>query len=370
MSSLLGPLIWSFLPSTLAHSLLPHLSTRLPALFPPAPRGSPAYARNHRHALTLLVVGWLACAAAFATDSDAEDDWYALLGVGWRATDDELRRAWRGLSRAHHPDRAGADGEARFIALRDAYEALADPVRRYAYDRFGPGIADIKAASVREYVVAGLVRSLGFYIVSAGIMLVLTVVGKARNGAYWRHTLFALLAVLELGLLVSPTPAAAPSWRLAGQHLPVRFPPDRPPFLLVRSLHRLWANVSIGITQLAGVWADAGAGGGIGAGVGTDAHVLALAAQVQAEAVGALHNEVAAVVGDSPALESALRSQVEHVFVDRALYSHPVVLPAFRAASQRAAARAQAPTQLAMAASIPLPPSPPPSPRIGPIGLS
>lgn len=38
-------------------------------------------------------------------------------------------------ARLYHPDRAGADGEAIFIIVRNAFEALSDPVKRFAYDR-------------------------------------------------------------------------------------------------------------------------------------------------------------------------------------------------------------------------------------------
>lgn len=37
-------------------------------------------------------------------------------------------------SRLYHPDRAPGN-EAAFIRVREAYEVLTDPVKRYAYDR-------------------------------------------------------------------------------------------------------------------------------------------------------------------------------------------------------------------------------------------
>jgi curved DNA-binding protein CbpA len=42
-------------------------------------------------------------------------------------------------SRKYHPDRLGPNppryAEERFIAIRQAYEILTDPVKRFAYDR-------------------------------------------------------------------------------------------------------------------------------------------------------------------------------------------------------------------------------------------
>ncbi|MGE0480442.1 MAG: DnaJ C-terminal domain-containing protein [Phycisphaerae bacterium] len=68
-------------------------------------------------------------------------DPYEILGVSRTASADEIKRAYRRLAKAHHPDRNPDDrtAESKFKELQAAYEVLGDPERRAQYDRFGAG---------------------------------------------------------------------------------------------------------------------------------------------------------------------------------------------------------------------------------------
>ncbi|NQU11062.1 molecular chaperone DnaJ [bacterium] len=66
-------------------------------------------------------------------------DYYEVLGVGRDASAEDIKKAYRQLAIKHHPDKNQGDqhAEERFKELGEAYEALSDPDRRAAYDRFG-----------------------------------------------------------------------------------------------------------------------------------------------------------------------------------------------------------------------------------------
>jgi curved DNA-binding protein len=65
-------------------------------------------------------------------------DYYATLGVGKNATQEEIQRAYRKLARKYHPDVNKSPGaEEKFKELGEAYEVLKDPEKRTKYDRYG-----------------------------------------------------------------------------------------------------------------------------------------------------------------------------------------------------------------------------------------
>src|SRR3979490_2317123 len=67
-------------------------------------------------------------------------NYYEVLGVSSDASDDEIKKAFRGLARKYHPDMSPDDPAAveRFKEISQASETLCDPERRRRYDMFGP----------------------------------------------------------------------------------------------------------------------------------------------------------------------------------------------------------------------------------------
>ena len=65
-------------------------------------------------------------------------DYYDILGVSKRATDEQLKIAFRKKALEYHPDRnKSKDAEAKFKEINEAYQILSDSEKRAKYDQFG-----------------------------------------------------------------------------------------------------------------------------------------------------------------------------------------------------------------------------------------
>jgi molecular chaperone DnaJ len=65
-------------------------------------------------------------------------DHYRTLGVDKKASQEDIKKAYRKLARKYHPDTNKEPGaEERFKAISEAYDTLGDPEKRKRYDRGG-----------------------------------------------------------------------------------------------------------------------------------------------------------------------------------------------------------------------------------------
>jgi len=76
-----------------------------------------------------------------ADNIDKDKDYYKILGVDEKASEDELKKAYRKMSMIHHPDKNGNTDESKqkFQELNNAYELLSDANKRRTYDMMRKG---------------------------------------------------------------------------------------------------------------------------------------------------------------------------------------------------------------------------------------
>jgi len=66
-------------------------------------------------------------------------DYYSVLGVDKKATQDQIKKAYRKLAVKYHPDKAPGDkkAEEKFKQINEANDVLGDPEKRKKYDALG-----------------------------------------------------------------------------------------------------------------------------------------------------------------------------------------------------------------------------------------
>ena len=60
-------------------------------------------------------------------------DHYTILGIAPGSGAEDIKRAFRGLAKIHHPDVSHDDG-LRFLEIYTAYRVLRDPIERSRHD--------------------------------------------------------------------------------------------------------------------------------------------------------------------------------------------------------------------------------------------
>ncbi|KAG8678987.1 hypothetical protein FRC08_017327 [Ceratobasidium sp. 394] len=200
---------WWFLPNlatrtviTVYYNLL--LQIGLSHWIPP--NDSPKRPQHYRRAFALVVLSYLTYTLVLDI-LEQPPSFYTLLGVGTGASDTEIKNAYKAFARRNHPDRVGAAGAPLFIQVRDAYEALKHPIKRYGYDRFGFDALGWKVAENPHAMLhQGLENAMYYYVPTGAIMVTLAIFGWGGHSAYWRSVTWALVATLETCLIIGYNP--------------------------------------------------------------------------------------------------------------------------------------------------------------------
>ena len=203
-------LTWWWLPS-FGSQLLLNACYSLSIVTPPTPSAHRLRNNHLQLARTAVIVGTLLY-QLYNAAATATPNYYQLLGLPLDVDAEGVKRSFRALARRYHPDKVGEQGEAFFILLRRAHDALSDPTKRFAYDRFGASIAEWKDCdSTRDFMRRGLLGLVAFYTVNPAMYALFGFINGGRSDglSFWRLAcLFTLLAG-ELSLLVAPE---YPTW--------------------------------------------------------------------------------------------------------------------------------------------------------------
>ena len=94
-------------------------------------------------------------------------DYYKVLGINKKATENEIKKAYRKMARKYHPDLNPNDKEAerKFKEINEANEVLSNPENRKKYDKYGKDWKHAeefeKAQQQRQYQGRGGQRTTG-----------------------------------------------------------------------------------------------------------------------------------------------------------------------------------------------------------------
>ncbi|MBS3171542.1 molecular chaperone DnaJ [Candidatus Woesearchaeota archaeon] len=90
-------------------------------------------------------------------------DFYKILGVSKKASQDEIKKAFKQLAKKYHPDiNKGKDSEEKFKELNEAFQILNDPIKRNQYDQFGEADFNSQDFNSQGFDFNDIFRDFGF----------------------------------------------------------------------------------------------------------------------------------------------------------------------------------------------------------------
>ena len=104
----------------------------------------------------------------------------------------------------HHPDKAVNAGDTTtsddyFVSLKIAQDTLLDPVKRFAYERFGPDMLQWQhCSSIRDYLLVGLQSTAPVYVGSIVFFIILSTLGYLQWGRFVGQPLIQIQALRKL----------------------------------------------------------------------------------------------------------------------------------------------------------------------------
>ncbi len=136
---------------------------------------------------------------------------YNVLGVPIDVDESGINSRFRKLTVKYHPDKVGPNIDRDrandfYVYLKHAREIIADPVKRFAYDRFGPEIfAQCQTClTMKDYTDSALLSVATNYGVLLFMLVGANALGFLKDGAYWRYLGLLAVATFEIRTALRP----------------------------------------------------------------------------------------------------------------------------------------------------------------------
>ena len=179
--------------------------------------GTPKYFKHRRRIHMTVIIAYLLY-TLYEADYIVRrtGDFYQDLGLTPGAEEKQIKSKFRRLAALQHPDKVPTDdlirhaaAESNFVNLKTAQDTLSDPIKRFAYERFGPDMLKWQhCKTIRDYLVTGIqASSLPLYAGSTRMMALLSLTNYLQWGRFWRYLTFAALFVLEYHTITRPYPS-------------------------------------------------------------------------------------------------------------------------------------------------------------------
>ncbi|KAK0545111.1 hypothetical protein OC846_005017 [Tilletia horrida] len=238
----------------IAWSVLPMLCTNLLLRFGyytrflPQPK-TQAQAADHQKYVRAVVVGayllYSLLGALVTVFRPEVPNHYAIMNITYDDDVDAIKKSFRKLARQYHPDKLTDEnresGEAFFLLIRKAHDTLTDPMKRFAYDRFGPTVLDWRTPkTLREYMLHGFKESILFYVFNPLFHSILIWIHGVKVDGYWRFAHPVATAAIEYYLLSRPVRPA----------FLARLFPLMTPYEYTVVLHHFYTSIIMAFAQL------------------------------------------------------------------------------------------------------------------------
>lgn len=142
-----------------------------------------------------------------------QGNFYQDLGVSPEAGEKAIKSRFRRLAALYHPDKVSTEdpvahsaAEAYFVNLKSAQDTLSDPIKRFAYERFGPDVLKWQnCKTIYDYIYTGAQSSsFPLYVGSGVCLVILSFTSYLQWGRFWRYLALASLFVLEFHTITRP----------------------------------------------------------------------------------------------------------------------------------------------------------------------